>query len=402
MSAVTQWQEGLTNGARLLFRPRSGFAGAAVALWLHNGVRHQGPGEDGFAHLLEHLAMAIPVPGEADPPYGVPEALGGRVNAQTGRELTALYGLCPGERAGELAAALARRLLPRAIPADLLAGEVSVIEREAALHRATAAGLEDRLLADALGGHPLARPLAGTDGALAAATPEAIAAYWQRVVVGNRLTVVVTGDFDADAVRAALTPLAELDAGELPATTRPAWREPEPIPDQAAQAGRLLWLMPAPGLTDPAWGAARLADHLTGGGLTGRLVRAVRQARGAAYSVRSRLESYSDLGLWWLEAETDAGRLDACEAAFHEVVTELAANAPAPSEVAAASRQLEARRAIDRDDLTTELEVAALEAVFGKGAADPSGPLLDPGQSDPEAIRAFAERAGARAWRARA
>lgn len=42
------------NGATVITYPRPGTS-AAVGLWMENGTRHQRQGEDGYAHLLEHL-----------------------------------------------------------------------------------------------------------------------------------------------------------------------------------------------------------------------------------------------------------------------------------------------------------------------------------------------------------
>ena len=85
----------LANGVNIVSKRLPGHRSAALGVWLVNGSRHESAMHSGYAHLLEHLffkgtarldgpALALRL-----------EAMGGQVNAHTGRELTALHGLVP-------------------------------------------------------------------------------------------------------------------------------------------------------------------------------------------------------------------------------------------------------------------------------------------------------------------
>lgn len=120
------------NGLRLITRTLPGIRSAALGVWLVNGVRHQQPETNGYAHLLEHLLFK----GTREL-HGLDlahrlDGFGGQVNAQTGRELTAFYGLVPSDDVAALLDLFIHMLLtPRFDDADVKT-ERSVILQEMA------------------------------------------------------------------------------------------------------------------------------------------------------------------------------------------------------------------------------------------------------------------------------
>ncbi|MFP4616150.1 MAG: M16 family metallopeptidase [Thiohalorhabdus sp.] len=355
------------NGVRLAVRPKPGFAGAALGLWLVNGVRYQAPGEDGHAHLLEHFLLEGPEPGQGR--LRAYERLGGRVNAQTGRELTALHGTVPAARAPELARLLAEALAPRPLGREALDRARTTVDREREAWAANpATRLEERALGAALGDDPLARPLLGEADALARATPASFARYWSTVARGGRILVAAVGNVDPGELSEALAPLRHLPAGNPPAVAPPRWHGPvRTAPSRADGFGQLLWLLPAPGAASPWRPTARLANHILGDGMDSRLDRKLRHEAQLAYRFRAHQETYSDQGLWWLEVDTDPEWRDACRRVVEEAVRELAEEGPTDAEVEDAVAHWRAVAALQRDDLLVEMESLALAGLYGAG-----------------------------------
>ena len=210
------------------------------------------------------------------------------------------------------------------------------------------------------------RVIRGRRGCLEGVASEAISDYWARTVRGGRLVATISGGFEPEAVRQALQPLEAIAAGAPQATTPSAWQGPGHLNGESAPVtGRLVWLMPGPTHTATDLATARLADHLTGGGLTSRLVSALRTEQGLAYAVQSRLESYSDTGLWWIEVETDPSLVPTCQATLLTTMDKLASEGPAAWEVADAQAHDEALHYLAKDDLHADLEKDALGRLYG-------------------------------------
>ena len=87
----------LDNGVQIITRHSPACHSAALGIWLVNGARHQQTGQSGYAHLLEHLVFRRTQRYTGKQLSELFESMGGNINAQTGRELTAYHGLVPGD-----------------------------------------------------------------------------------------------------------------------------------------------------------------------------------------------------------------------------------------------------------------------------------------------------------------
>src|SRR3569833_842795 len=85
----------LSNGITVVSRHLPHRQSVALGVWLLNGTRHEARHESGYAHLVEHLLFKGTHSLDAVALARRFAAMGGQVNAFTGRELTALHGLVP-------------------------------------------------------------------------------------------------------------------------------------------------------------------------------------------------------------------------------------------------------------------------------------------------------------------
>ncbi|MGF1525722.1 MAG: insulinase family protein [Candidatus Competibacterales bacterium] len=327
----------LANGAVVLSVHRPWGQGVAVGLWWEHGVRHQGAGEAGYAHLLEHGLLADD-PRHPPPPWLDP--LGGWVNAHSGRELTALTGWVSAPRALALARWICQRLVGLRGEVATAEGPVLVQEiREAQSPRHT---LETLGLERAFNHHPVARPL----GALPEVPPTAAAleAHLQAHRLGRRLALVAVGPVDHTALVAAAAPLATLPPGERPLRSPPPFQGGRYTlspwsPHEAA--GVWLWPLPAPA-------AAHHPAHIL---LTHTLKREWYhhlRRQGLVYGLAAAGEYWTDGGVYRLVWQGPRPQRDQVEAALAEVV---AAFKHQPTDALATSRrQLAEQLAVADDD----------------------------------------------------
>ncbi|MGA7801045.1 MAG: pitrilysin family protein, partial [Gammaproteobacteria bacterium] len=157
----------LENGVTIATYTLPQMCSAAVGLWLVSGSRHQDPDTDGYAHLMEHLLFKGTAALDVRALASRFEAMGGQINAQTGRELTTLYGLVPGDQAGALAGLFVDMVLhPRFDDRDLELEREVVLSEMAQVAENPEERIDEEAVAAAWPGHPMGRPILGSAAVL--------------------------------------------------------------------------------------------------------------------------------------------------------------------------------------------------------------------------------------------
>lgn len=173
------------------------------------------------------------------------------------------------------------------------------VEREAERARSVADQVWHKT---SFGTHPYARDVDGNRQSIARITADDLRAFVGRRFGRDNLVIGVVGDISPDE----LSVLLDRAFGGLPANAA-NWRLPDArvqnagkvvvvdrqIPQTVVQFGHAGLAM-----TDPDYYAATVMNYIMGGGgLTTRLADEVREKRGLAYSIHTRLVNYDHAGL---------------------------------------------------------------------------------------------------------
>lgn len=331
MHAVQQFSNGLT----LVCQTRPGVSTSALELLWLAGSRFQGAGEEGVAHLLEHLLLA----GRAE----AMASLGGEINASTGQELISLRGLVS---AGDTPALLKLFLEALQKPRfEQLEREQRVIALEQGM---MGPSLEDIALANALGDHPLAQPVG--QHSVTKLSTITVEAYWQRLLQGSRLWVSAVGPQTLDWWVAQLEPLGCLPKGTLPDPGPVPTFRPAQLRHGTGASGRVLWLMPASPASQGVDYPQLMLSQLLGGEGHSRLYQALREQRGLVYGIHHWLEQYRDAGFWGIDTICQPGRLNTVLAVADGEVQQLLQTPPVEAVLVGLRRGLEARLVLDEAD----------------------------------------------------
>ena len=164
----------------------------------------------------------------------------------------------------------------------------------------------------AFGDHPYGRDMSGAEKEIAAITPQDLKTFIKTRFGRDNLVVGVVGDISETELGA----LLDRAFGDLPAKAS-AWVVPparvhskgkvvvieRPIPQTVVQFGQT-----GIALDDPDYYAAVVLNYIMGGsGLTSRLADEVREKRGLAYSIYTRLVNYDGAALLmgWVATRND-------------------------------------------------------------------------------------------------
>lgn len=337
----------LHNGLDLLVAPRATAPVVALQCWVAVGSADERPGEEGLAHIHEHMAFkgtARRSPGELA--HRV-EARGGEVNAWTSFDHTVFHLVLPSRWIDDGLDLLADALTASTFDSNELARELEVVQEEIRrTEDSPARRLSRALFANAFQVHPYGRAVIGTARSVRAFTREQLVAFHRAHYGPERMMLVVTGDVDEARVAARAEELfGQLDPGALP-------RQPRPAEPPRAGVGTVLAEPVRESLLGIAFRGTRLAEPMTpaldvlavllGQGDASRLQLELRRERQLASEVWAYAYTPAEPGLFVAGASLPDANLTDCARALGAQLARLAREPVAERELATAKAILEA------------------------------------------------------------
>ncbi|MBQ6594859.1 MAG: insulinase family protein [Clostridia bacterium] len=336
----------LDNGLKLVGLRLAGARSVSLGFWIGTGSQYEAPEEGGLSHLIEHMAFKGTEKYTTRRIAEEMDAVGGHLNAFTSKECTCFYTRVVEDRL-ELAMDVLSEMVirPRFDPAEL-EKERGVVLEEIAMCEDTPEDLVYELLMQAhFGDQPIARPILGTGEAIEGYSDRDIRGYWRRTYSPVNTVLAVAGAYDWDRV----TALAEQYCGEWRAEaferrtvhTGPAvpgilWRERD-----IEQVHICLGLPGLPYVDDDIHELALLCGVL-GGSMSSRLFQRIREDTGAAYTVYSSENDYTDCGMLSVYAATAPKNADRVLSMLFEELRLLAKDGITRREFAMAREQIKA------------------------------------------------------------
>lgn len=328
----------LPNGVRIALDPMPGLLTAAVGVWIRVGARWEEAGQNGIAHLFEHMAFKGAGGRDATHFAETVESVGAIMNAATSYERTAYFARMRKEDAPFAFDLIADVILaPHWLDEDL-EKEKGVVDQE----RGEAFDQPDDRVFEVhqgavFGDSPLGRPVLGLPETLADIHVDTLEAFRDAHYAPERVVIAAAGGFDRDR----LLERVEARFGALSARAEIPPSAAAPRRHFAQEARRLeqchlVLSWPAPASGDAGAYAARLASEIYGGGMASRLFQDVREKRGLVYAVDSYVESYEDVGRLGVYAGCAPQHAETVAARAGDILGELAVSGPTEAELARA------------------------------------------------------------------
>src|SRR5208283_3552059 len=153
----------LPNGLRVISEPMPAVVSSTIGIWVENGSRYEIPSQNGVSHFIEHLLFkgtrkrtAAQIAEEID-------AVGGVLNAFTGKEYTCYYAKVLGADLPMTTEVLADLFLESVFDAAEIDRERQVVLQEISQAEDTPDDfIHDLFTENFWKGHPLALPIFGS------------------------------------------------------------------------------------------------------------------------------------------------------------------------------------------------------------------------------------------------
>lgn len=316
----------LPNGVRVVTEHVPGVRSVSVGCWLPVGSRDEAPGEDGLAHLVEHMMFKGTETRSARDIAETMDATGGHLNAMTTKESTTYYARVLDQHVPLALDLLADMLLHSTFAEEELAREKEVILEEIGMADDSPEDvIHDLFDANLLAGHPLARSVLGTRETVQQHQRDTVAAFVRRHYTPHNMVIAAAGNVvHEELVAEAEQRFGALNGGAPVGRSTPTFDyEPRRVSVEK-DIEQVHLCVGAPGLRrgDERRFAMDLLDIIVGGGMSSRLFQQLRESRGLVYSTYSFSTLYADTGVFGVYAATRPERM---EEALALINSELAA-----------------------------------------------------------------------------
>src|SRR5215472_15667802 len=309
----------LPGGLRIVTESLPAVRSAAIGIWASVGSRDENLDHAGATHYLEHLLFKGTSKRTALEISAAMDAVGGELNAFTGKEYTCYYA-----RVLDADLPLAIDVLSDMVTDSLLESrdvdaERNVILEEIAMNDDEPSDtVHEAFTSRLFGDTPLGRPILGTADSINAITRGQINEHYVTRYTPPQLVVAAAGNLDHDTVvaeiRAAFGSVLSGFAGAEPAAPRlrgsgglwdgygPAAGSGVKLVSRSIEQANLVFGCEGLARTDERRFTLAVLHVALGGGMSSRLFQEVREKRGLAYSVYSFSSQHADTGLWGIYA----------------------------------------------------------------------------------------------------
>jgi predicted Zn-dependent peptidase len=355
----------LPGGLRVVTETLPGVRSAAFGIWAGVGSRDEDATHAGATHYLEHLLFKGTGRRTALEISAAMDAVGGELNAFTGKEYTCYYA-----RVLDADVPLAIDVLSDMVTGSLIEpkdvdAERGVILEEIAMNDDDPSDtVHEAFAAQLWGDTPLGRPILGTADSINAITREQIAEHYAARYRPPDLVVAAAGNVDhamvAGMVQRAFGPALAGEAAPAPprlagpATNGQAGAGVRLVSRGLEQANLVLG---CEGLarTDSRRFALGVLNTALGGGMSSRLFQEIREKRGLAYSVYSFASQHADTGMWGVYVGCLPAKADEVLTICQEEIAKIISDGLSDAELARGKGQLRGSLVLGLEDPSSRM-----------------------------------------------
>ena len=364
----------LSNGLRILTVPMQSLESVTVTIWVKTGSRYEEAKTNGISHFLEHMVFK----GSKKRPTAkaiseVVDSIGGEFNAATSKDWTNFY---IKTRVGNLETAmdvLADMVLNPLLKSEEIEREKGTIIQEIAMYEDTPMmHIGDVFEELVFAGSPLGWDTAGTGKTVKSIKKDDFVRYRSIHYHPDQMMVSIVGGIKEAEVGKLVQ---KYFTGLTPKTvTEPQMFESKQdkpqlkLQTKKAEQAHLIMGFMSEGRNYEGRFAQSLLATILGGGMSSRMFIEVRERRGLAYSIRTGVDRYQEIGYLSTYAGVDVGKTDVAIKVMLNEYQKIAdgRSAITPYELTKAKEYLKGHLALALEDTKDVTAFFADQALFSK------------------------------------
>ncbi len=296
----------LPNGLRIVGERLPYLRSVSIGAWMHVGSMMEEKAESGLSHFLEHMVFKGTAKRTARQIAEEMDAVGGQLNAFTGRDCTCFYAKVIDENLELAVDILADLVINATMDENELEKERGVILEEIAMDEDSPEDLVHDLLQTAqFGEQSPGQPILGPAEQIAAYTRDDLLNFRKKHYAPKETVIAIAGSYDPDKVLEWVTAYFGGWENEIPPVETPDWQVLTGVTALREKDSEQMHIcMGFPGAayaTDRVYPLA-VANNILGGAMSSRLFQRIREDLGLAYSVYSYPNTYKGVGTFGLYA----------------------------------------------------------------------------------------------------
>jgi predicted Zn-dependent peptidase len=367
----------LPSGLRVLSQSVPGFRSVTFGLWVGVGSRDEPAHLSGATHFLEHLLFKGTERRDALEISASLDAVGGEMNAFTGKEYTCYYARVLDSDLPLAVDVICDMITSATLTPEDVESERDVIDEEIAMHAdETSDHIHDLFAEQMWGPTPLGRSITGTPESVAGLTRRQVIGWYKRRYRPENIVVSVAGNVEhADVVRLVrkaferhwVTGEAEPAPVRLGSGRRLPTYGGVQVHHRDVEQAHLVLGMPGLVRNDERRYVAGVLHGIVGGGMSSRLFQEVREKRGLAYSVFTFGSAYADSGMVGVYAGCLPKKAPEVLDVVRAELSTLAAGGITPDELLRGKGQMRGSVVMGMEDTGAKMtRIAKAELVYGE------------------------------------
>ena len=324
------YQHQVINGFHIATAEMPHMESVSAGFFLPVGSRHERGTLNGIAHFAEHMIFKGTATRSALDLALEIEGVGGTVNAFTTEDQTCLETRGPAELLPDFLKVMADMLWHSTCPPEEVERERDVIAEEIVMYQETPSDHLHDLLSESLwSGHPLGKPITGTEASILGIRTEDILAFIRDHYHTDGVTLAVAGNVTHAEVCEIAQRILPQKSHPTPACKPFSHTEitANHIHDQRdIEQTHLALAFHTEGRHSEQRHILRMLSLLMGETMSSRLFQELREKRGLCYHIASDFSMYDDTGTFEIHAGLDADRLSESVAAIREIITDICNN----------------------------------------------------------------------------
>ena len=296
----------LPNGLRVVGERLPYLRSVSIGAWMHVGSMMETHEESGLSHFLEHMVFKGTEKRTARQIAEEMDAVGGQLNAFTGRDCTCFYAKVIDENLELAVDILADLVVNATMDSVELEKERGVILEEISMDEDSPEDLvHDMLQLAQFGEQSPGQPILGPAAQVEAYTREDLLNFRRKHYAPKETVVALAGNYDPDKVLTWVTQYFGGWENEIAPVETPDWQV---LTGQNAlrekDTEQMHICLGFPGMAYGTEGVYPLAvaNNILGGAMSSRLFQRIREDLGMAYSIYSYPNTYKGVGTFGIYA----------------------------------------------------------------------------------------------------
>lgn len=368
----------LPSGLRIVTEEVAGVRSAAFGIWVNVGSRDESPATAGASHFLEHLLFKGTKTRSALDISSAIEAVGGEMNAFTGKEYTCFYA-----RVIDTDLPLAIDVISELITSSLVNKEDVDAERKVVLEEISMRDddpsdlIHDLFAETYYGDTQLGRPILGSVKSIKGMSRATVFNYYKKRYQPSDLVIAVAGNLKhkkvVELVSRAMARDGFLDVPQsgyeirrsahvkIPAKARVG------LLNRKTEQAHLFLGMESVSRDDHRRFAMSVLSAALGGGMSSRLFQEIREKRGLAYSVYSYAQQFAGSGVIGFYAGCNPTKARDVVSIIRDVLHDVAHNGLTHEEVLRAQGAVKGTLVLSQEDTGSRMSrIGKSELVYGE------------------------------------